>query len=128
MVELRLERAPTGHLLVAVELDGRGPLPFLLDTAASGSVVSPAVLPPGWRDRVRTVEGEEVHGAGGSLPQETVVCDTLTLGPWTCTEVELTVLDLGHLKDHLDADQQCGGDDQGSPGPSTDSGKPARTL
>ena len=71
---------------------------FLLDTAASGSVASPGVLPDPALAAVETVPGGRIHGAAGAVPGDRQVLRTrLGLGPRRSHEVALSLLPLEDL-------------------------------
>jgi len=101
-VEVPLEPGPAGHLLVRVGLDHRAGLVFLVDSGASGSVIARSALWAEARERLTMDESEPVHAAGGSFAEATMLpVERLTLGSWERGRVELTVLDLAHLKTGL---------------------------
>jgi predicted aspartyl protease len=98
-----LKRSPSGHALIDAVLEvstgERLRLPFLLDTGASGSIVSLAVLPSILRAAVETrTDGEAIHSAAGQVTGDRdVLRARLHLGAWESQEIELTVLPLGDL-------------------------------
>jgi predicted aspartyl protease len=64
-VELPLIRTPTGHLVISIDVNDRDGLKFVLDTGASGTVITPAT-----REllQLRPVAGAvAAAGAGGEL-------------------------------------------------------------
>ncbi|WP_380567446.1 retroviral-like aspartic protease family protein [Saccharothrix mutabilis] len=87
---------PSGHPVVPVGVGTQAPLPFLVDTGASGTVLDEAAVPldsPG-PDPVESA----VHGAlGVADPQRRVVGTVLRLGGWTTERMEVTVLPLDTL-------------------------------
>jgi predicted aspartyl protease len=101
IAEIPLERGPAGHLLIRVRIDDQSERLFLIDSGASGTVISATALSAAEYERVRA-EAEEVHAAGGSLPEaRKLSVDQVTLGPLTTGQLDLTVLDLGHLQGGL---------------------------
>jgi Aspartyl protease len=104
IVDLPLRRVPAGHLLTRVSLDGAEPLDFVIDTAASGTVLSTKAVPPGLAGRIETVPDAFVRGAGGKLPEELrSLRATLEIGSHRIPEIALTVLDLTGLEAGLGA-------------------------
>lgn len=95
---LPVARAPTGHLLVAAGLEHGPTESFLVDTAASGTLLAEELQPKtGWR-RVRD---EMIHDGSGGAARQTVVAARLRLGRWLTPEQELTVVGLGELSARL---------------------------
>ena len=43
-IDIELERTPDGQLMVPVVIDGKPPAPFIVDTGASATVISPEVV------------------------------------------------------------------------------------
>lgn len=103
-IELSVGCSPTGHLLTEVGIGGQPPRLFLVDTAASGSLVSTPALPPDWEERIAEDAEGVVHGAGGALAKpRRFLRERLRLGGWASPEMELTVLDLSPLAARLGA-------------------------
>ncbi len=85
--------------MTSATLGGVGPLNFVIDTAASGTILSAKAVPSGLTDRIETVTGAFVRGAGGKLPEERrSLRATLEIGSKQIPEVALTVLDLAGLE------------------------------
>ena len=80
-----------GYALVPVSVNGSAPLWFVLDTAASSSVISPAT-----RDLLRLERDGpvDVTGAGGQSSYETTKLRSLSVGELTATDVGAVVVDL----------------------------------
>jgi predicted aspartyl protease len=102
MVEVPLERAPSGHVLieavVEVRTGERVRLPFLLDTGASGSIVSRSALPSTTLTAVEPVTSGVIHSAAGQVTGDRdILRARLNLEAWTSREIELTVLPLEGL-------------------------------
>ncbi len=69
-VELRFERSRTGHIVVALEVDGRAGMPFIIDTGASGTIMAPRAITAA---KLRRAESsEEAMGAAGVATQAAV--------------------------------------------------------
>ena len=80
-----------GYALVPVSVNGSAPLWFVLDTAASSSVISPAT-----RDLLRLERGGPVNvtGAGGEASYEATKLRSVSVGGLTATDVGAVVVDL----------------------------------
>lgn len=97
-----LKRAPSGHVLidavVEVRTGERVQIPFLLDTGASGSIVSRSVLPSTVLTAVESLTSGVIHSAAGRVTgNRDILRARLHLGVWTSPEIELTVLPLEEL-------------------------------
>ncbi|CAL9469585.1 hypothetical protein SUDANB95_02792 [Actinosynnema sp. ALI-1.44] len=96
VVRVSMTSTPSGHPVVPVGVGTQAPLPFLVDTGASGTVLDEAAVPldsPG-PDPTESA----VHGAlGVTDPRRRVVGTVLRLGGWTTERMELTVLPLDTL-------------------------------
>jgi Aspartyl protease len=77
------------HLTVAVQIDGRGPFRFVVDTGADRSVLSDDVA-----SALGLLQDQKVIVAGiiRSLPATTVVVRELSVGPVTCGNLRLPIL------------------------------------
>ncbi len=92
--ELRFERSRTGHIVVALEVDGRAGMPFIVDTGASATVMTPRAIAAA---KLRRLESrEEAMGAAGVATQAAVY----TIGRLRAGTVE--VADLRVLETSLE--------------------------
>ncbi len=93
-IELSVWRAPTGHLLAVVGI-GEQCRTFLVDTAASASVITAAVLRANPHARLRTSNGGRLRGSGGVAARRTkVVRRRLIVGGCVTRQLPLTVANL----------------------------------
>ncbi len=93
-IELSVWRAPTGHLLAAVGI-GEQCRTFLVDTAASASVITAAVLRDHPHARLRTSTGGRLRGSGGVAAKSTKVGRRrLIVGGCVTRQLPLTVANL----------------------------------
>ncbi len=95
---LECKRAPTGHVLVRCEVNGRDAGWFIFDTGAGICVVStPRVESLGLKDSGAI----EAVGVGGAEAARTVSADSLIVGPLTLRDHPMLVTDLSFLTPHL---------------------------
>lgn len=95
---LVVERAPTGHLLVRPEINGREAGWFIFDTGAGICVVSTPHTAELGLERTGEVQA---LGVGGAKSAVTWSAQTLSLGPVTLTDHPLMETDLSFLAQHL---------------------------
>jgi predicted aspartyl protease len=97
---ISIERTPTGHLVTGVTVGDSARVPFLLDTGAGATVVSPWVL-EGLNYRESAVPGT-IHGALGPLsPTRQVVRGQLRVETGQTSEVAMTVFPLDELSEQV---------------------------
>lgn len=74
LVEVPYERAPTGHYLVPVSVEGAPAVPFVLDTGASVTVIAPEVWRAAGGDPDRGLK-VGARGAGGKVAPMRIATD-----------------------------------------------------
>jgi predicted aspartyl protease len=90
-VPLRLARPDRPILLVDVVVDSEHTFPFILDTGASHTVVSPDLAR---RAGVRDVQGESIIGVGGATRSSTGVVKSLSVGEALVSDSTVIVADI----------------------------------
>jgi predicted aspartyl protease len=66
-VEIRFQRNHTGHIVVPLDVDGQAGMPFIVDTGASATVMTPRAIAAA---RLRRVAGDDeaIGAAGVAVP------------------------------------------------------------
>jgi predicted aspartyl protease len=103
-----IEVLPTGHPIAMVQVEGRGPYRFIIDTGASNTNLLPrlrAQLP----ELRRRDAGRPLNGAGGAVETETVKLGRLTAHGRTFLDLPAFVLPAGPV-DELGVDGVLGAD------------------
>lgn len=82
-----LDAAP--RLTVQVKINGQGPYAFLVDTGASGSVISRELV-----DRLKVIPHARttIHGLAGAQDADTVLIDSVQVGRKTRRAIPMSVL------------------------------------
>lgn len=96
--ELTLKQAPTGHLLVQVQLNDAPASWFILDTGAGSLVVNTSYA------KELNLQGfgvVNVQGVGGASQSQFRKAERLVVGPLTMTEPILVETDLDFLKQYM---------------------------
>jgi hypothetical protein len=95
---LDLKLAPSGHLLVNVQLDGGEPVRFILDTGAGSLGVNTSYA------KERNLKGfgrVNVQGIGGSAISQFRLAKSLKVGPLTLQDPILVEIDLDFLEQYM---------------------------
>ena len=92
-------------LLVPVFINGQGPYDFILDTGASGTMVSKELA-----EKLGIEEGEsqEARGAGGGLQVTVSRVDTFSVGASEQEDVQVALLDMAELSKNCGIDKLAG--------------------
>jgi len=82
------------HLIgVPVQINGKGPYPFVLDTGAGSTVVTPEFAKKLGLD-VQVVEQGIARGLGGDMQLSLAKIDSLSVGPSAITNEQVAVIDM----------------------------------
>lgn len=98
---LEVKRAPTGHLLVRPQINGKQPGWFIFDTGAGVCVISTRMVDG---LALRDTGAIPATGVGGSKEAKLYRAESLTLGPATFQDHPLMATDLSFLKQYLGDD------------------------
>lgn len=99
---LEFSRMTTGHLILAVELDGSGPRRFVCDTGASGTFIVPEVA----KELGLAVEDSSETGGGlggGGMQIQSTEVDRLVVDGVEFSDRSVLIIDLSHINQQFSA-------------------------
>lgn len=93
-VAFRLAGGAQPLILLPVQVNGRGPFEFILDTGAGTSLLSPELAQ---ELKIELTGSQEGHTAGGKVTVSLAQVDTFALGGAILNKVDVAIADLSHI-------------------------------
>ena len=93
-VKFRLAGGAQPLILLPVQVNGKGPFQFILDTGAGTSLLSSELAK---QLKVRIISTKEGQSAGGKVSVSLAKVDSLALGAAKIDEVDVGIVDLSHI-------------------------------
>jgi predicted aspartyl protease len=93
-VKFRLAGGAQPLILLPIEINGRGPFEFILDTGAGTSLLSSQLAK---RLDVKVLGSKEGQSAGGKVSVSLAKVDSLALGDTKLHDVDVGIVDLSHI-------------------------------